>query len=636
MTVPLRALILEDNDADVELMLRELRREGFDIAPRVVQERPHFVAALEPGLDIILVDFNLPQYDAIEALRDLAAADIVVPAIVVTGSLSDEAAVRCMQEGAADYLMKDRLARLGPAVTRAIRERDLRAENRRAELAERQTRQRLQAIFSSSREAIFVADSSGRYLDVNPAAEKLTGYARDELLTLSVHDVTAKTASFDPAERWATFVNDGSQSGECILLARDGTLPLAEYQAVANIVEGVHLSVMRDITQRKNTEEALLSAQKLESLGVLAGGVAHDFNNLLVAILGNADMALAELPAEAPAIDAIRQIKVAARRSADLARQMLALSGRGRFVTERIDLNGLVQEMTHLLAASIGRGVTIRYQLAPSVLTVEADATQLRQIVMNLVVNASDAIGTATGAINVITGVMHLDRRYLTETFLAPDLPEGDYVFLEVADTGSGMDAETQKKIFDPFFTTKFAGRGLGLSAVLGILRSHRGTIKVYSEPSRGTTFKVLLPAIEVDTVAAEEDTSANRDWFGRGTVLVVDDDRSVRHVAARALERFGFDVLLANDGHEAVAIYEEHLDAICLVLLDMTMPYLTGEETFRELRRINPDARVVIMTGYTEQDTVGRFAGKGLAGFVQKPFELTTLRATLREALES
>ena len=200
MTVPLRALILEDNDADVELMLRELRREGFDIAPGVVQEREDFTAALEPALDIILVDFNLPQYDAIEALRDLTAAAIDVPAIVVTGSLSDEAAVRCMQEGAADYLMKDRLARLGPAVTHAIRERELRAEKRRAELAEQQTRQRLQAIFSSSREAIFLADSSGRYLDVNPAAEQLFGYSREELLTHSVHKLTAKTATFDPAD----------------------------------------------------------------------------------------------------------------------------------------------------------------------------------------------------------------------------------------------------------------------------------------------------------------------------------------------------------------------------------------------------------------------------------------------------
>jgi CheY-like chemotaxis protein len=265
---------------------------------------------------------------------------------------------------------------------------------------------------------------------------------------------------------------------------------------------------------------------------------------------------------------------------------------------------------------------------------VDADASQLRQVVMNLVVNASEAIGERSGVITLSTGAMDCDRAYLSESWLDEQLPEGMYVFIEVADTGSGMDAETRARIFDPFFTTKFTGRGLGLAAVLGIVRGHRGAIKVYSELGKGTTLKVLFPASQRAEV--RETRSAVRGMYeGKGTVLLVDDDESVRAVGRKMLERIGFTVVTAADGSEAIARFRERADDIICAIVDLTMPHVDGAETFRELRRMRPGVRVILSSGYNEQDVTQRFVGKGLAGFIQKPYQLSTLVAVLKEVLE-
>jgi len=398
-------------------------------------------------------------------------------------------------------------------------------------------------------------------------------------------------------------------------------------------VTGV-ITVATDITERKRAEEALLQAQKLESLGLLAGGIAHDFNNLLVGILGNAGLALAELPPESPARRSVEEVEATARRAADLVRQMLAYSGKGRFIVRRLNLNTLVEEMTHLLQISIGKSAVLKYNFATNLPSVEADATQLRQIIMNLVINASEAIDDRSGVITVSTGMMRADRAYLTETYLSPDLPEGDYVYLEVSDTGGGMDQATRERIFDPFFTTKFTGRGLGLAAVLGIVRGHNGAIKVYSEPGRGTTFKVLFPCVDAPADSESPAPPPGVEWTAKGTVLIVDDEETVRTVTARAVERLGFKALLAADGREGVDLFRANAGQIVCVVLDMTMPHLNGEEAFREIRRIDPDARVILMSGYNEQHATNSFAGKGLAGFLQKPYQLAALREALREAI--
>jgi len=404
-----------------------------------------------------------------------------------------------------------------------------------------------------------------------------------------------------------------------------------------------YFALITDITERKNAEEErkkleaqIQHAQKLESLGVLAGGIAHDFNNLLVGVLGNAEIALMDLPPESPARVELQHISTSAQRAADLTKQMLAYSGKGKFVVQALNLSKLVEEMGHLLGISISKKVVLKYNFATNLPSIEGDATQVRQVVMNLIINASEAIGETSGVVTVSTGVMEADRAYFSETYLDENLREGDYVYLEVADTGCGMEKKTQDEIFDPFFTTKFTGRGLGLAAVLGIMRGHHGAVKIYSHLNRGTSFKVLFPCSAQPVVDSARASSAQEAWSGSGTVLVVDDEEHVRTVAKRMLSMYGFDVVTARDGREALDVFRGRASEIILVLLDLTMPRLDGEETFRELRRIRPGVRAVLSSGYNEQEVTNCFAGKGLAGFIQKPYNAIQLIEVVRGVLEA
>ena len=386
--------------------------------------------------------------------------------------------------------------------------------------------------------------------------------------------------------------------------------------------------------ERQQFERKLQDAQKLESLGVLAGGIAHDFNNILTGILGNASLASRELASDSPMQDYLETIKQGSLRAADLCKQMLAYSGKGRFVVKRISLNSIVEETTHLLQISINKKAELRFDLHPGLPAIDADTTQIRQIIMNLVINASEAIGEKGGTISLHTGLTRVNRAYLGSTLLAPELPEGDYVTLEVADTGCGMSPETQAKIFDPFFTTKFTGRGLGLAAVLGIVRGHHGALKIYSELGRGTTFKLLFPCAPggADRVAIPDAPKST--WRGHGCVLVVDDEESIRTTAALMLRKLGFETAPAADGRAAVEAFRAEPDRFTFVLMDLTMPHLDGEQAFTEMRLIRPAARVVLMSGFNEQEAISRFTGKGLASFLQKPFTFEALSETIQRGL--
>jgi PAS domain S-box-containing protein len=387
--------------------------------------------------------------------------------------------------------------------------------------------------------------------------------------------------------------------------------------------------------ERQALEKKLQESQKLESLGVLAGGIAHDFNNLLTGVLGNASLARMDLPEDSPVQPFLEQIEVAATRAADLCKQMLAYSGKGRFVIKNLDLNSLIEDTTRLLQVSISKRAVLKFDLPAGLPVVLGDATQLRQVVMNLVINASEAVAEKSGFISITTGLTRADRAYLAGSHFAPDLPEGDYVFLEVADNGSGMSPEVQARIFDPFYTTKFTGRGLGLAAVLGIVRGHRGALKVFSEQGWGTTFKVLLPCVEGLAQEAELEIAHAGDWRGSGRVLVVDDEETVRVTTARMIEACGFTTRLAEDGRCGVEEFLAGNGDFALVILDLTMPHMDGAEAFHAITDARPDARVLLMSGFNEQEAIARFTGKGLAGFIQKPFTLPTLRNKLREIFQ-
>jgi len=397
----------------------------------------------------------------------------------------------------------------------------------------------------------------------------------------------------------------------------------------------------RDITllklaqeERAQLEQKLRETQKLESLGVLAGGIAHDFNNILTAIVGNNSLALAELPPDSPLREYLNGIGEASKRAADLIRQMLAYSGRGRFVIQKLDLSRVVEETTQLLRISISKKVSLHLELAKRLPPAEVDAAQISQVIMNLVINSSEAIGDRTGDIHIRTGLIHADAEYLAKTEISDQLAAGDYVFLEVVDNGCGIKPENLKRIFDPFFTTKFTGRGLGLAAVLGIIRSHKGTLSIHSEIGRGTTFKMLIPVARGNFDRPTAMPFDDGRWRGSGTILVVEDEETVRRTVERILIVLGFDVVLACDGRDGVEKFTQDPRRFKLVLLDLTMPKLDGSQVFGEIRRIDPMIPVILMSGYSEQEATARFSGRGLAGFIQKPFDLPLFRHVLKAAL--
>jgi two-component system cell cycle sensor histidine kinase/response regulator CckA len=385
--------------------------------------------------------------------------------------------------------------------------------------------------------------------------------------------------------------------------------------------------------ERRQLEAQIQHTQKLESLGVLAGGIAHDFNNLLTGMLGNAGLALLDLP-DGTARERVLQVETAIQRAAELTHQLLAYAGKASFDVVTLDLAVLVREMTNLLEVSIPKKVHLRLDVQTGIPAIEADPTQIRQIVMNLITNAAEAIGDGEGVIAVRVGVEEVDRAELAESRADPGLKPGPYVCLEVEDTGSGMDAATLERIFDPFYTTKFAGRGLGLAAVLGIARAHRGAISVESQTGGGTRFRILLPPSARHPPAAVSKHATELGESVTGTILVVDDEDAVRAVSKTILDRFGYRTLTARNGKEAVELFREQRNGIDLVLLDMTMPVMDGVEALRELRAVRPDVRVLLSSGHPESEAEDRLSGERLSGFIQKPYRSAELIERVKAAL--
>jgi two-component system cell cycle sensor histidine kinase/response regulator CckA len=517
-------------------------------------------------------------------------------------------------------------------------------DQKRIEEELRQSEEKYRQLFNTLRSPITLFDFEGNILHINKSGARNLGDEIENIVGKSLYDYFPDTAGIY-IERGRQVARIGSRAisfeDKIDLPSGERRWFLSTHHPVKDARGNIYATqvISTDITELQRAEEErrrlefqIQHAQKLESLGVLAGGIAHDFNNLLMGILGNADLALRKIPKGSPTRDHLVAIIQTSTRAADLCKQMLAYSGKGSFVVSRIDLNEIVTEMTHLLEVSVSKRASINYNFLKNLPAVKADATQIRQIVMNLITNASEAIGDSGGIISISTGTMTCDRSYLAEVFTDEELEEGLYVYLEVADTGCGMDAETQTKIFDPFYSTKFTGRGLGLSAVLGIVRGHGGAMKVYSEPGRGTTFKVLFPGLDLPAKTQSGQPHKNEDWRGSGAILLVDDDKRVLEVAKNMLKEIGFEVLTSSNGEEAIELFKKHVDEISCVLLDLTMPKMDGRETFRELRRIREDARVILSSGYNEQEVINHFAGKGLDGFIQKPYRLDDLVSKLKK----
>ncbi|MBK9796953.1 MAG: CHASE domain-containing protein [Holophagaceae bacterium] len=505
-------------------------------------------------------------------------------------------------------------------------------------LALRDSQARFRQLIEVMGEGLWVLDSEGKTTFVNRRMADMLGYEPADMAGRTVFDFMAEADIPQAKQNLADRVDGHGGQHDFRFRRKDGGelwaivtgTPVFDDQGQVVSV----LGVITDITERRRQEQSLLQSQKLESLGVLAGGIAHDFNNLLTTILGNINLAQLYLPDPSPASPYLLNMERTVQRATDLTRQMLAYSGKGRFQVGPMDLNQVVAEMSHLLEVSISKKVALRFLPQEGLGALMGEASQIQQVVMNLVTNASEAIGDAEGIVSIRTGARTFSRAELLREFPGQPMEPGGFLTLEVSDTGQGMPPEVLSRIFEPFFTTKFTGRGLGLAAMQGIVRGHKGGIRVYSEVGKGSTFKLVFPAGEGMTVEAQS-AAREEDWTGSGTILVVDDEEGVRMVAAELLRSMGFEILMAADGLEALGKFKASQVPIRAVLMDLTMPHLDGVETFRELRHLDPHCRVVLTSGYNEQDAIQNFTGKGLAAFVQKPFLRGDLLRAMQVALE-
>ncbi len=525
-------------------------------------------------------------------------------------------------------------------------------ERKQAEVALRESETKFRDLVETSSDWIWAVDAAGRQIYTNGKVRDILGHEPEETIGKPIGGYI-HAEDYERIKILFTESAAAKRGWVGIILRwrhRDGNYRWCESNAVPVLdPEGKVIGfrgVDRDITERKHAEterldleRRLLHAQKLESLGILAGGIAHDFNNLLMAILGNLDIGLLDINLGSSARERIENAIVATRRAADLTHQLLAYSGKAPFVVTRTDLNELVRENAGLFRAAVAKSISIDVDLHPESVLVDADSGQVQQVIMNLITNASEAIGDGNGTITLSTGIGHFSDDDLSHSRLTPKAEAGRFAYVEVIDNGCGMPEDVLHRVFDPFFTTKFTGRGLGMSAVLGIMQGHSGAVIVDSQVGDGTRIRVLFPAeIRVEhgkTATTLEKIMPPENTVVHGKILVVDDEEAIRLLCSAFVNRLGFEPLPAADGEEALALYEEHANDIACVLLDLTMPRLDGVSTFREIRRLWPDAHVILCSGYSEHEARRRFTDEGLEDFIQKPYRLQELKRKIEAMLE-
>jgi two-component system cell cycle sensor histidine kinase/response regulator CckA len=635
---PLRVLLVEDRPTDAELIVRQLKRAGFEPAWHRVENEPEFLDALDPALDVILADFNMPQFSAPRALDLLKSRDLDVPFIVVSGSIGEETAVQVLKSGASDYLLKDRLARLGQAVQRAIDERRLQQAKHEAERALSAAEERTRFALEASRVGTWEADA-------------ITGVARWSEIQEALHGLPAGTfggtlEAFlecvhqdDRLQVAATLERATREQTDSNLLYRtqwpDGSIHWISgigrtfYDEAGMALRAAGIAL--DVTERRALEDQYRQAQKMEAIGQLAGGVAHDFNNILTAIEGYSTLVGEKLPADSPLQSDLREIQRAADRATSLTRQLLAFSRRQILEPRVLDLRDALTAIAPMLKRLIGEDIDVVVRAIGEIGRVRADPGQIEQVLLNLAVNARDAMpkgGTLMLEVHDALLNESFSRRHVT-------IKPGPYVMLAVSDTGTGMDAATQARIFEPFFTTKEKGKGtgLGLATVYGIVKQSGGHIWLYSEPGRGSTFKVYLPRVDdpVDVPVKQASLGTLR---GSETILVVEDEESVRELVQRVLEHFGYRIMTAGTPGEALEIANMETRPIHLLVSDVIMPQMSGSTLASKIVSTNPGMRILYMSGYTDDAIVHHGVLNRDTPFLQKPFTPEALARKVREVL--
>ena len=686
-----RILVIDHSPTFLHMVVRELEAEHY-----MVEKATTGIGGLElmrhHAFDCVLVDFELPDVNGAEISRRFAALqrEGAAAVVIILTSHDDKGRLTLgLESGADDFISKSADIALVKARIRALlrrkffveenrriadelRERELEAVRARSEkeaaemraaMAERlaavnreleAANQKLQetlsltkAITENAADVLLMVDRSGLVTFMNPAAEREFGFPADELLgrrldhQLRFHGSNGALLEGPDYPVNRCLATATSMTGvDGVFLSRSGD-EIDVAASIAPIAQNGVLSsavlILHNLTERKRTEERLRQKQKLESIGLLAGGIAHDFNNILVGILGNASFAQDMLRPGTQVHSILDRIIDASERAAHLTRQMLAYSGQGRFVVEPVDLSKLVPEFLKLVEGSIPAKVNVRLELAEALPPVMADAAQMQQVIVNLVLNAAEAIDDRKGTITIRTGLGRPDAFCFADELNRSDLPTGECVYLQVEDTGCGMDAATKARIFDPFFTTKFTGRGLGLAAVAGVIRGHHGAICVETKSGLGSKFQVFFPvsseSIPPAVAPSQLTATTRRDHTGQ-VILIVDDERVVLQTATQALTRQGYTVLQVDSGPKAIELLRQQHQPISLVLLDLRMPGMDGPETLAKMREIKPDLDVVISSGYGEEETRALFGGKPISGFIQKPYTASRIADVVEAAL--
>jgi len=635
----IRILLAEDNPDDAALIQRELRHSGVDVTIRRVHSAATFRAALdEVDPDIVLTDHSMPQFTAHDALKIAREVRPATPVIVVTGSLDEETAADYIKEGASDYVIKTHLVRLPAALVGALERRRALVATEAAHKALLGSEAKFAKAFNANPSGMAITTMDGRVIDVNDAFLRTLGYAREEAIGRSTVELGLWPSATERARAIQAAQTLGRvQTIEIEGRTKESTKRTLLYSAELIELDGApHVLVLTtDITERRELEDHLRQAGKMEAVGQLAGGVAHDFNNILTAILGYADLLTADLPSDDRRREDVDEIRKAAQRAAALTRQLLAFSRKQVLEPRVLGLNALVDGMDKMLRPILGENVALRAVPAGDLHAVRADPNQLEQVILNLAINARDAM-PAGGKLTIETANVELDAEYAARH--ASVVP-GHYVMLAVSDTGSGMDAATQKRIFEPFFTTKEAGRGtgLGLSTVYGIVKQSGGSIWVYSELGTGTTFKIYLPAVDLPAEALGTAAEAARDLAGVETILLVEDDEQLLHLAHRALEARGYHVLAADRGAAALEIARRHQGAIHLLLTDLTIPDMDGRALAATLRQERGrELRLLYMSGYADQAIVHHGVLDADVAYLPKPFTTEAIARRVRDVLDA
>jgi two-component system cell cycle sensor histidine kinase/response regulator CckA len=662
MTDALRVLMVEDSATDAKLVVQELQR----IWPSLSFERVETADAMRAALghkdwDLVISDWHMPKFSAPAALAILREKRLDLPFIIVSGTIGEATAVDAMRAGANDYVLKDQLGRLTPAVERELRECKERLARRQAEDALRESEARFRRLAEAGIIGIVVSDIHGHILEANDTYMKMVGYSRDELLRGTVRWTDLTPPEFEDAGAraieqlqksgiappWETesFRKDGSRVPILVGVAMLDypkaiafVLDLSERKRVESERTILAVTAKKEQTRRESAEEELRQsqeqlrqAQKMEAVGRLAGGVAHDFNNVLSVILSYGELLLSDLKPADPLRADIEEITKAASRAAGLTNQLLLLSRQQLVEPRVVDLHDVLTSMDKMLQRILGEDVEMVVVAPKSTGRVKVDPSHVEQVILNLVVNARDAMPTG-GKLTIETSNIVLDEHYTNNHLPAK---AGPHVMLAVSDTGTGIDRETQTRIFEPFFTTKEKGKGtgLGLSTVFGIVQQSGGNVWVYSEPGKGTTFKIYLPRVdaEADVLTPSVAPTTLR---GTETILLVEDEDQVRAIVRNILRRQGYHVIPAQNGGEALLICERHPGKIDLLLTDVVMPQMSGPELAKRLAATRPDMRVLCMSGYTDDSIVRHGVLETGVAFVQKPITPGLLARKIREVL--